>query len=306
MPVRIVVVGSLMTDLVVRVPRLPVVGESLIGHSFEVFVGGKGGNQALAAVRAGASHVSIIGRVGDDDFGRRITDELTTGGVDCSFVTLDPREGTGVAVPIVLDDGRNAIVALPRANLALAPAHVFEAGDAIRAADMVLVQFEVGMAAIEAAMRIAREANVPVLLNPAPIAPHPANVPGLASVIVANEIEAAALVPTARGDHAAEAGALRDLGPSLAVVTLGAAGAVVANSDSVSHVPAFVVEAVDSVGAGDAFCGALAVALCEGMSAHAAVRFAGAAGALACTRPGAAPSLPTRRQIESLLAAHEP
>lgn len=292
-----------MTDLVVRVPRLPVEGESLIGHSLDVFVGGKGGNQALAAKRAGAAHVSMIGRVGSDDFGTAIVRELSDQGIDCSNVTADSETGTGVAVPMVLDDGRNAIIALPRANLALGPAQIQAAAEAIRAADMLLVQFEVGMRAVEAAMKLAREAGVPVLLNPAPIAPHPASLPGLAEVIVANEIEAAALVPEAAGDHGLEASQLRSLGPRLAVVTLGAMGSVLASGGELTPVPAFRVDAVDSVGAGDAFCGALAVALCEGTAPGEAVRFASAAGALACTRHGATPSLPWRAEIEALIKA---
>ena len=301
MGVRIAVVGSLMTDLVVRVPRLPVAGESLIGHSFEVFVGGKGGNQALAAKRAGADHVAMVGRVGDDDFGERIVQTLESDGVDCTHVTRDPGVGTGVAVPMVLDDGSNAIVAIPRANLAMTAADIVAARDAITGADMLVVQFEVGMEAIEAAIRLARRAGVPVLLNPAPIAPHSPELLQLPNVLVANEVEAAALAPGCNGDHSREAAALLANGPEAVVMTLGSAGALLATRDGQVFVPPFRVKAVDSVGAGDAFCGALGVALCEGMEMTTAVRFASAAGALASTRPGAAASLPYRDEIEALL-----
>ncbi len=289
-----------MMDLAVRAPRLALAGESLIGHSFQTFVGGKGGNQATAAARLGAE-VIMIGRVGDDEFGRAIRTQLEREGVDIRHVTTDPGEGTGVAVPIVLDDGNNAIYALPRANLRLSPTDIDAAASAIAAADMLVLQFETGMEAVLAAMRTAKEHGVPVLLNPAPIAPHPPEVLRLANVIVANELEAAALVPAANGDHRAEALALANLGPGLAVVTLGADGATFVNARKVYHQEPFAVTAVDSVGAGDAFCGALAVALSERMAPAEAVRFAAAAGALAVTRPGATAALPTREQMASIL-----
>ncbi len=301
MSARIAVVGSLMADLVVRVPRLPIAGESLIGRSAELFVGGKGGNQALAAKRAGATHVSMIGRVGQDEFGERIVATLAADGVDCSHVTRDRANSTGVAIPMVLDDGSNAIVAVPQANLAMSAADVIAASGVIAAADMLLVQFEVGMEAVETAMHLAREAGVRVLLNPAPIAPHPAGLLRMPAVLVANEVEAAALAPGCDGDHGREALELLAAGPAAVVVTLGAAGALLATQDGQAFIPPFIVDAVDSVGAGDAFCGALAVALCEGMELAAAVRFASAAGALAATRLGAAASLPARREIEALL-----
>jgi ribokinase len=303
MSVRIAVVGSLMMDLVVRVPRLPVRGESLVGHGFDVFVGGKGGNQALAAKRAGAGHVSMIGRVGADDFGDRIVGTLSAEGIDCLHVSRDQSAGTGVAIPFVLDDGSNAIVAIPRANLSMGALDIVAARAVLAAADMLLVQFEVGMEAVEAAIRLAREAGVPVLLNPAPIAPHPPELLRMPAVLVANEVEAGALAPGCGGDHVREAMELLANGPAAVVVTLGAAGAVLATQKSHVFVPPFIVDAVDSVGAGDAFCGALAVAICEGMEIGDAVRFASAAGALAATRPGAAASLPTRREIEALLGA---
>jgi ribokinase len=301
MSARIAVVGSLMMDLVVRVPRLPVAGESLIGQSFELFVGGKGGNQALAAKRAGANHVAMVGRVGADEFGRRIVATLSADGVDCSHVARDGSAGTGVAIPLVLDDGSNSIVAIPQANLAMSAADIVAARDVIAGADMLLVQFEVGMEAVEAAIRLAREAGVRVLLNPAPIAPHPSELLRLPTVLVANEVEAAALVPECGGDHGREAMELLGNGPAAVVVTLGAGGALLARQEGHVFVPPFVVDGVDSVGAGDAFCGALAVALCEGVELEDAVRFASAAGAIAATRAGAAASLPSRGEIEALL-----
>lgn len=289
-----------MMDLVVRAPRLPAVGESLISHSFKTSPGGKGGNQAIAAARLGAS-VTIVGQLGPDRFGEILRTGLEADGVDTRYLTVDPEVGTGVAVPIVLDSGENTIFSIPQANLALSPAAVERAADAIRAADMLLVQFEVGMEATLAAMRIANDAGVPVLLNPAPVAAHPEGMLELASVIVANEIEAAALVPSAAGDHTRELAGLRRSAPK-AVVTLGDHGSLIDDGAGPDPIAAFAVQAVDSVGAGDAFCAALAVSLCEGQPLAAAARFASAAGALAVTRAGAQASLPSRREVEALFA----
>lgn len=290
-----------MMDLVVRAPRLPIAGESLLSRSFQTSPGGKGGNQAIAAANLGAS-VTMIGRIGPDRFGEILRTQLETAGVDTRFVSVDDAIGTGVAVPIVIDSGENAILTVPQANLALAADDIEAARDAIAAADMLMVQFEVGMEATLAAMRIAREAGALVLLNAAPVAEHPAEMPGLATVIVANEIEAAALAPGAGGEHASELAALRRHCPR-AVITLGEDGCLVDDGGVVTAVGAFPVDAVDSVGAGDAFCAALGVAVCEGSRLAEAARFANAAGAIAVTAPGAQSSLPTRMQVEALLGS---
>lgn len=293
-----------MMDLVVRAPRLPGVGESLIAHSFETFIGGKGGNQATAAVRLGAE-VVMIGRVGDDDFGRAIIANLAREGIDTSAVAPDAVTGTGVAVPVVLDDGNNAILAVPRANLALTVADIEQSRAAIESADILMVQFEVGMAATEAAMRIARAAGCMVLLNPAPIAPHPPGLLALADVVIPNEVEAAALAPEAAGDHEREAETILQRGAKAVVITLGEQGALAAAPGSVTPIPAFRVAAIDSVGAGDAFCGAFAVALGEGGSLAGSGRFAAAAAACSVTKPGAAASLPSRDEVDKILQSAE-
>ncbi len=301
----ITVVGSLMMDLVVRAPRLPRVGESLLAHDLQTFVGGKGGNQALAALRAGASPVSIIGRVGRDSFGDEIVETLKSNGLDCGHISRDDESGTGVAVPIVFDDGQNSIFAIPRANLRLGASEIEAAAVAIQSSRMLLVQFEAGMPATLRAMQLAHEAGVRVLLNSAPIAPHPPEMLALATYLVVNEVEAAALAPNVARDHLAEARALMAKGPAAVFVTLGELGSLVVSQGLAEFVPPFVVQAVDSVGAGDAYCGALAVALCEGRSLLESARFASAAGACSVLSPGAAASLPTRAQIEAILVRGE-
>lgn len=294
---RIAVVGSLMMDLVVRAPRPAMPGESLIGRSFATFVGGKGGNQAAAAARLGAS-VAMIGAVGADAFGEAILASLAADGIETGFVRRLGGEGTGVAVPVVFDDGSNLIYALPRANLALAPADIEAARAVIEAADVLLVQFEVAPEATLAALRIARAAGVRTILNPAPVAPHPGEVFALADLLVPNEVEAAALSGAAGAPLETQAAALRALGPSAVVITLGERGALIESDSGVRRVPAPRVEAVDTVGAGDAFCGALAVRLAAGGPLEASAAYACRAAALACTRPGAAASLPSFDEVE--------
>jgi ribokinase len=291
-----------MMDLVVRAPRLPLPGESLLSHSFQTSPGGKGANQAIAAARMGAD-VAMVGRIGRDRFGEILRTKLEEAGVDTTHISVDPEVGTGVAVPIVLDSGENAILAVPQANMRLGEAEIEAARAAIESATMVMLNFEVGMQAVEAAARIAAGAGVPVLLNPAPIAPHSPLIFALSRVLVANEVEAAALVPEAAGNHAQELKDLRRMSPRV-LVTLGADGLIGGDIDGTFEIPAFPVTAVDSVGAGDAFCGALAVRLAEGAGLEEAARFASAAGALAVTKAGAQASLPTCTEVEAFLASH--
>lgn len=305
--VRVAVLGSLMQDLVVRIPRLPLPGESLLGHEFATFAGGKGGNAAIASARLGVT-VHMAGRVGSDAFGDGLIAALQHDGVDCSFVQRDRLEGTGVAIPIVFDDGSNSIISIPRANLAMTAADATAASPAIAAADVLLVQFEVAMEATLAAMQVAHASGVPVLLNAAPVTPYPPEALRLATYLVVNDTEAAAMVPEAAGDHAREARNLLARGPATVVVTLGDHGSLVATQDATAFVPPFPVAAIDSVGAGDAFCAAFAFAMCGPLHGPgdpvAAARFANAAGAIAVTRRGAVPSLPNLGEVESLLRGH--
>lgn len=296
---RVVALGSCVVDLVFRMPRLPGRGETLFARSAGIYPGGKGLNQAIAARRLGAE-TTLIANLGDDLFGHYLLELLSGEGVDTRYVARDAANGTGFAAPVVFDDGENSILSAPQANLALQTALVEAAREAIAAAGALLLQFEAPMEANIAAARIARAAGTRVVLNPAPVVAHPPELLALADVLVVNEVEAAML---AGGTHpAAQARTLLG-GRELAVVTLGEQGAVFATaSGEAGVVEAFPVQAIDSVGAGDAFCAALAVALCEGQAAGAAVRFAAAAGALAVTVAGAATSLPRREAVDRLLS----
>ncbi len=301
-PPRIAVLGSCTLDIIFRMPRLPAAGETLIAESVGVFPGGKGLNQAIAAARLGAS-AAVIGRVGIDAFGEQLLATLVADGVDVSAIARDASMGSGVAVPIVVPGGDNAILAAPRANLAMTLGDLDPARPIIEAAAAFLLQFETPMEVNLAALRIARAGGVRTILNPAPILPAPPEIYALAEVLVVNEVEAAMLAPDAAGDPRTQARAILERGPATVVVTLGPAGgiAVTRERETIEFL-AFPVHAIDSVGAGDAFCGGLAVALSEGFALRAALTFASATAALSVTRSGAAPSYPYRAEVEALVA----
>ena len=295
---RIAVVGSFVTDLVFRAPRRPERGETLIGHRLDVFEGGKGFNQAVAAARAGAE-VVMIGRMGNDEFGARFLAALERENIDATHVVRDEHNATGVASPLVEDSGHNSIVLVPRANAALSAADVERARAAISAADVLLLQLEVPMAASLLAAEIARQAGRSVVLNPAPALAGSDALIAAAHVVVPNELEAASLTDCASAREAART--LLERGVPVVVVTLGERGSLLLDASGERALPAHAVDVVDTTAAGDAFCGALAVALAEGAPASDAVAFANAAGALAVTRLGAEPSMPKRAAIEELL-----
>ncbi|HET6325110.1 MAG TPA: ribokinase [Planctomycetaceae bacterium] len=312
---RIAVVGSINTDLVVRCAKLPRPGETISARDVSELPGGKGANQAVAAARLGAE-VTMIGRVGDDAFGQRLRSGLQDNGVGVDWILTTPNCASGLAVVAVEDSGENAILVVPGANGRLTPDDVLAAGEVIRRADMVLLQLEVPLETTIAAVKFARECGTPVILDPAPApafgADGSSSLADLLQVEVAcpNESEALALT-NVRIDTVVDAEraacCLRSLGPKHGIVTLGARGAVLCEPDSSPLlIPAFNINAVDTTAAGDAFAAALAVRLSQGVAIADAVRFACAAGALAASRPGAQPAMPTIDEVESLLEAGKP
>ncbi|MEV4813115.1 ribokinase [Micromonospora avicenniae] len=300
---KIVVLGSLNMDLSIRVPRLPRPGETVAGTEMVRGTGGKGANQALAARRLGAQ-VALVGAVGADQFGAELRDDLVASGVDVSGVAVAPEVATGVALIVVDPHGENMITISPGANATLTAPDLRAQLDGAHA---LLLQLEVPVDACRAAADAARCAGVPVVLNAAPLPDHPADdltelIRG-SDVLVVNETEAAGLAPgAASADDAARI--LRDLGVPEVVVTLGEHGAIAADRAGLTHVPAFSVDAVDAVGAGDAFCAEFSLARTAGGADLAtATRRACAAGGLAASRPGAAASLPHRDEVDRLLDA---
>jgi len=304
MPARVTVAGSLNMDLVVRTPRIPRPGETIIGGEFRTVPGGKGANQAVAAARLGAQ-VAMVGRVGDDAFGGLLLDNLAAAGVDHAFVTRDPQAATGVALIEVDDAGQNSIVVVSGANKRLSPADVEAAAAAIGAADVLLLQLENPLETVTRAAQVARAQGVTVILNPAPARPVPDGLLGLVDVLIPNESETALLTGLPVGDQEeaqAAAAALRRMGVATVILTLGERGALLAYEGGAELFPAFDVTPVDTTAAGDAFVGGLAVALAEGRPLWEAVRWGNAAGALATMTLGAQPSLPTRQALEKMLA----
>ena len=297
---RVLVVGSANVDLTVALPRLPRPGETVSEGTLLVARGGKGANQAVAARRLGAE-VRLVACVGEDASGRDVRQALTDEGIGVEAIVTTAQAATGTALIVVDAEGRNQIAVAPGANRALTVADVDRRDADFAWAEVVVCSLEVPLATARRALECARRHGALTILNPAPLPERGLDFLDLADYVTPNEGEAARLtgLPLSDLDGAATvAAAIHALGAAHAIVTLGAGGAVAEGGDGRVHVPAFEVTAVDTTGAGDAFNGALAVALAEGQPLAAALRFANAAAALACTRRGAQPSLPTRHEVE--------
>lgn len=294
----ILVVGSINMDLVVRSPHLPLPGETILGSRFDTFPGGKGANQAVAAARLGAP-VKMIGRVGKDAFGEAMLETLRRDGVDVAAIGCDPEAPTGVALITVDDAGQNTIVVASGANMRLAPEHVTQAEALFKDAALLVLQLEIAQPVIEQACLLARRHGVRILLNPAPARPLPAEFLRGVDLLIPNQIELALLA--GEQDPPAAARKLLSWGVGQVIVTLGKDGALLLSGTQEKPVPAYRVKVVDTTAAGDAFVGALAVALAEGSPVVAAAAWANAAAAVSVTRAGAQPSLPRREEVEAMI-----
>ncbi len=305
----VVVFGSLNMDLVARVQRLPSPGETLTGQQFETTPGGKGANQAVAAARLGAP-TAMVGRVGADAFGEQLLASLASHGVATDAILRDTDAHTGVALINVAQNGDNAIVVVPGANGRVQSADVERLRPFLADAAILLVQLEVPHEAVLAALRLAREMGVRTILDPAPAqADLPDELLACCDILTPNEHEAAILVGgtiTTAVEAAEAAETLRARGASVAIITRGEKGATVAVAEGVWHQPPFRASVVDTVGAGDAFDGALAALLADGQDLATAVRWAAAAGALAVQRHGAQAAMPTREEVLALVQSKRP
>lgn len=297
----IAVVGSYNVGLTMQVPAFPAPGETVVGGGFAEGPGGKGSNQAIAAARLGAD-VRFVGRIGEDRYGDDAAALWEREGVDASGVIRDPATHTGVGFVLVDDSGENEITVAPGANEALSAEDVRERADAVRSADALLVQLEIGDEPVRAAVELAAEAGTTVICNPAPARDLPATIVERVDYLTPNEHEAQTLAGVDDGGDRAVADALLGLGVGTVVLTRGEAGALVADVDGYEAVSAPAVDAVDTTGAGDSFNGALAVALAAGRPDREAARFACAAGALAVTEAEVVPGLPGREAVDRLLA----
>lgn len=300
---KICVIGSVNMDLVIQTPHWPAPGETVTGSGFMTVPGGKGANQAIAASRLGGQ-VRMLARVGDDAFGAQLIDNLEAAGVQCDDV--QPVEGvpSGVAV-ITVCEGENTIVLDPGANHSLTPEDVRRFEPHIRDAEMLLVQLEVPLAVVKEAVEVAQTAHTPVLLNPAPALKLDHDLLSRITVLTPNRGEAALL--TGKEDSSATTeqllDALQGYGVQTVCITEGANGITYRHGGlGIEHRDAVPVNVVDTTAAGDVFSGALAVALTEGLLFDDAAAFAQKAAAIAVTRAGATPSIPTRTEVESFNA----
>ena len=300
---KVTVVGSFMYDLVATAPRRPKTGETLIGDSFGMFLGGKGANQAIAASRVGAS-VTMVGRLGNDLFGDQFLEKFSEEGIKTDFVIQDTENGTGVGMPLIDASGDNSIVIIPQANMALTVENIDKAESVIADSDVLVLQCEVPMEANKRAAEIANKNDTLVILNPAPARKIPDTLLSLVDIITPNESEAEILtdMPTETNSQAMEAAHhLLSKGVETVILTLGSRGSLLLTEKMEKRIPAYSVDVIDTTAAGDAFCGALAVILSNGSIIEEAIKIANAAGALAVTKLGAEPSLPTKKDIDQLI-----
>jgi len=300
---KVTVVGSFMYDLVATAPRRPKTGETLIGDSFGMFLGGKGANQAIAASRAGAS-VTMVGRLGNDLFGDQFLEKFSEEGIKTDFVIHDTENGTGVGMPLIDASGDNSIVIIPQANMALTVENIDKAESVIADSDVLVLQCEVPMEANKRAAEIANKNDTLVILNPAPACEIPDAILSLMDLLTPNETETEILtgMPTHSNEQAIEAAHnLLSKGIETVILTLGSRGSFLLTEKMGKRIPAYSVDVIDTTAAGDAYSGALAASLAQGTHIEEAVKIANAAGALAATKLGAEPSLPTKKAIDQLL-----
>lgn len=300
----IVVIGSINMDLVLRVPRMPLPGETLTGGAFRTIPGGKGANQAVACARmsgkvAGAQQVAMVGCVGDDAFGATLRAALVGDGIIDSHVTTLPGVASGIASILVDDKGQNSIVIAGGANDLLSPAHIDAARALIEQADIVVLQLETPMATVVHAIQLARSLGKTVVLNPAPAASLPDGVLDLVDYLIPNEIEAAMLagVSPEGADAKALAAALQKLGSDNVIITLGSKGVHAALYGGDFTFPAEVVQAVDTTAAGDTFIGGFVAGLASGMDEAESIQQGQRAAAWSVTKPGAQTSIPHLHEL---------
>ena len=298
---KIVVLGSTDTDMVADGARIPVIGETVSGGSFRMTPGGKGANQAVAVARLAAPGKCVfIAKVGDDNFGREAVTRFAKEGMDAKLI-VDPKTPTGTALIFVDEKGQNAIRVVLGANGTMTPEDAAAYAKEIEGADTVLLQFETPMETVAAVAARAHRAGARVVVNPAPAAVAPDSIYADADILTPNETEAQILTGVEVTDEASAqkaADVLHARGTKTVVITLGGKGAYYSAPEGRGLVPAEPVKAIDTVGAGDTFNGALVVALSEGRALPDAIRFACKAAAISVTRPGAQTSVPYRNEIK--------
>jgi len=300
----VTVMGSFVADLAFRTDRVPAWGQTLMGHSFKLGPGGKGSNQAVAAARAGG-RVSFISKLGPDAFGEMARKLYETEGIDTQYL-FSTQSATGAAA-IIIDaaKGENAIIVVPGACFEVTAAEVDQARGLIAGSSVFVAQLELPLPVVEHGLKLAHALGVPTILNPAPALALPESIYAHIDYITPNESETAALTGIAVesvADAEKAADAFLERGVRNAIITMGAQGALAKNAQVKAHLPAVDAgKVLETTGAGDAFNGGLAVALSEGMDLVSAAHFGCVAAGISITRPGTAPSMPTRPEIDALL-----
>ena len=297
----IIVIGSSNTDMVIRTRKMPRPGETVLGGDFMMNHGGKGANQAVAAAKLGG-RTTFIGKVGNDVFGRQTVEMLRGLGIDVSYLGVSDTKPSGIALINVDDSGENSIAVASGANAELSTADIDAAEEAIRNAALIIMQLESPIETVTHAAKTAKKYGVPVILNPAPAPAHklPEELMANVDIIIPNETEAEIISGIVITDQQSELLAINKIhamGVKTVIFTLGSDGALVCENGECEKVPSFKVKAVDTTAAGDTFCGALCVALSEGMPIRDAVVFANRAASISVTRMGAQQSIPTRDEI---------
>ena len=303
---NVVVVGSSNTDMIIQMKTIPRPGETLLGGKFNIAPGGKGANQAVGAARAArpGTQVIFVAKVGKDIFGEQAISGFKKDKIKTDYVFRDSKNPSGVALIFVADDGKNSIAVASGANAALSPSDVKKASQVIKNADILVLQLETPLETVQAAIEIADQSGVPIILNPAPVQKLPPEILRKVTILTPNEIEAETLTGIAVKNKTTAAQAaqiLHDFGIPIVIITLGSKGAYLSTPTVKQMIKPFAVKAVDTTAAGDIFNGALAVSLSEDTGLLEAVHFASAAAALSVTKLGAQPSAPKRREIIDLL-----
>lgn len=302
---KIVVVGSSNTDMVIKMEHLPKPGETLLGGDFIMADGGKGANQAVAATRLGGD-VTFVARVGSDIFGSEAVDKFTKEGMNTDHVLVDDKAPSGIALIFVDLKGENSIAVASGANNKLSPADVANAADQISTANVLLMQLETPVETVRAAAKLAHDNDVTVILNPAPARTLDDDLLKLISIITPNESELEQLsgLPVVDPTSAEKAArVLLDRGIETVIVTMGAQGSFLLTADRAVMIPSKAITAEDTTAAGDAFNGALAFALADGMPLEEALQFSNYTGALSATKMGAQPSMPTYNEVKAFGAS---
>ncbi len=300
---KIVVIGSSNVDMIMKVNRIPEVGETLIGGEFNQVFGGKGANQAVSAARAGGS-VSFISSVGDDVFTCPMLKSFSNDGINTKYVFKEAARPCGTALIMIGDHGENLITVAPGANEMLSPGHLETASRFVKSSEIIILQNEIPDETVEYAIEMSKANNLQVLWNFAPARETNKRFLSLVDYLVLNEVEAGFLTgmkidSLVMAEKAARE--LRNSGANTLIITLGSEGSLIFDADRMIHIPALKVDVIDTTAAGDVFCGNLAVALTEKKGLEESVKFATAAAALSVTKMGAQPSAPTRKEIDNFI-----